>query len=616
MLDIIHHRGPDHQGFFTSNTVVLGNARLSIMDPRPQANLPFVSPDGKVVLCYNGEVTNYLELKQKYRLTEKYHFKTNSDTEVLLYLYLEKGIAALNELTGMFALCIYDETKNKVFLARDFFGIIPLFYYQMGDAVYFCSEIKGLLEIPGFEKKVNQQAIFDFLTLAYVPGEDTAFENIFEVRNGQLLTFDIETKKNTKQYFYRMHYNVNRDIPFDEAKKNVHDLLSSSVERNLRADVPTGVTLSGGVDTSGIVSLANELGLSKGLHTFSIRMGEESFDESTFQQLVSRECGTIHHEYLITPQEVLNNFDQHLAHLDEPLGDGASIPFFILASHAKKEVKVLVNGEGGDEVFNAYSIYQAWKARNLYVNYCPRFMRQLLSGVAHLLPSDYSKISFDFMAKRFTEGAELHPAAAHIYWRHPFTNSEKQKLFKNRAFRSTDDVVIGLYDQYQHTDELNRVSMLDFEHFLTDDLLLKNDRMMIAHSIEGRFPYLDRELIDYTQTLPPSYKLKGFQGRYIQKKALQHILPQKILNRPNYGLEMPHSLWFFEGLRPLVTRYLTEENVRRFDYLDWPSLREMMSLHFSKKRDYGRGLWCVINFLAWHEMFIETDNYRKHLVRS
>ena len=616
MIQLIQHRGPDNSGFYFDDKVSLSNARLSIMDPRPEANLPFLSDDKNVVLCFNGEITNFIELKLKYNLSNDFNFKTNSDSEVLLNLYLKFGIQVLKELTGMFALVLFDKRVNKVYFARDFYGIIPLFYFRRKNQIYFCSEIKGILEVPNFKKEINRQSIFDYLTLAYVPGSQTAFEGIEEVRNGELLTICLTNEIIEKKYFYRMSYNINHNISFDEATKRVKELLFNSVKRNLRSDVPTGITLSGGVDTSGIVSIANELGLSNNLHTFSIKMGEDSFDESHFQRLVSKKCNTIHHEYLVTAEDVHENFYKHLAHIDEPLGDGASIPFYILANKAKKYVKVLLNGEGGDEVFNAYSIYQAWKIRKYYKGLTPKPVRSLIHKAAHCLKSDYSKLSFDFMAKRFTEGAELHPAAAHIYWRHPFTNSEKASIFKGNKYRNTDDILINLYNEFSHTHELNRVSMLDFEYFLTDDLLLKNDHMIIAHSIEGRFPYLDRELIDFVQTLPTSYKLKGLTGRYIQKKALEGVLPHQILKRQNYGLEMPHSLWFFDGLKPLTDKYLNFDYLEKFDFLDSKSIMNIFNLHKNKQRDYGRGLWCLINFLAWNDMFIETSDYKKYLVRK
>ena len=613
MSSLLSHRGPNQKGHYFSDLINFGNTRLSVLDPTNAGDLPFVSPNEDTILCYNGEISNYKELSEKYKLREKYEFKSSTDSEVLLYLYKEIGEKLLDEISGMFSFAIFDRDRNKVLICRDFYGIIPLFYLYKNNNLYFASEIKSLLEIPGFERKVNPLALFDYFTLAYVPGENTMFEDIYELRNGQQLSIDLTSGKVEKKYHYRMKYEINHDISFDTAKDKVYELLLDSVDRNLRSDAPIGTTLSGGVDTSGITCLMKDLGKSKDFHTFAIRMGQDSFDESAYQRLVSDHCQTNHHEFLITPNEVESAFHKHIAHLDEPLGNGAPIPIYILAERASKYVNVLLNGEGGDEVFNAYSVYQAWKIRKNYVKYCPKFMRSLIYQIVHILPANYSKLSFDFQAKRFTEGAELHPAAAHFYWRHPLTNDEKAKMLMQNNFRSTDDIGIKLFNEYAHTDELNRITMLDVEHFITDDLLLKNDRMCYAHSIEGRYPYLDRKLIDYVQTLPTEYKLKGLQGRYIQKRALEKTLPKEILKRDNYGLEMPHSIWFFDSLRPLLDRYLNKISVEKTGFLKWDMVKDLIDVHMSKKRDYGRGLWCIAIFVAWHEMYIQTSDYKKYI---
>lgn len=612
MTQVIKHRGPDQQGFFQDKLLAFGNARLSIIDPTPQGDLPITSSCGNYTLCYNGEVSNYQELAQKHSLKDKYSFKGSSDSEVLLYLYAELGDKCLDELSGMFAFSLFDKKNNRVLIARDFYGINPLFYLHTQDQFLFGSEIKSLLEYSSLKRDVNTLALYDYFTMAYVPGRNTIYKEIEEVRNGEKIVIDLSSGKIDKSYHYRMKYETNYDIGFEDAKLKVRELLIDSVMRNLRSDAPIGTTLSGGVDTSGITCLINELGLSKDFHTFSIRMGEHSFDESHFQRLVSKKCQTQHHEFHITPDEVEKYFYHHLVNLDEPLGNGAPIPIYILAKKASQYVKVLLSGEGGDEIFNAYSVYQAWKVRKYYLKFCPRPLRRLIFRLVHLLPANYSKLSFDFQAKRFTEGCELHPAAAHIYWRHPFTNSEKN-LFLKHQHRSTDEILVKLYDEFIQTEELNRIAMLDMEHFITDDLLLKNDRMFYAHSIEGRYPYLDRTLIDFVQTLPTAYKLKGLKGRYIQKQALSHVLPKEIMARQNYGLEMPHSIWFFDSLRPLLDRFLNKKSVEDTGLLRWEPVKKLIDIHLAKKRDYGRGLWCIAVFVAWHQLYIQTSDYKKYL---
>ena len=268
-----------------------------------------------------------------------------------------------------------------------------------------------------------------------------------------------------------------------------------------------------------------------------------------------------------------------------------------------------------------YSIYAAWKMAKYYKKFCPKLLRKFIFWSIHQLPSNYSKLSFDFMAKRFTEGCELHPAVAHIYWRHPFTNQEKETIFSawggaSCRIQSTDQRVMALFEEYDHTAELNQISMLDMEHFLVDDLLMKSDRMFLAHSIESRFPYLDKNLFDYVSTIPPHLRLKGLRGRNIQKKALSKTLPKAILKRGNYGLEMPHSIWFFDAFRPFLEKYLNRKTVEATGLFHWEKVEKIWQAHLAKKRDYGRGLWCLLVYLVWHEMFIEKRNYKTYLTQT
>ena len=617
MASMLFHRGPSHTGFYQNSKVLLGNTRLSILDRRERSHLPVSDQDGDIVLCYNGEVSNYIELKSRYRLDQKYRFKGESDSEVLVYLYKELGIEFLSKLSGMFSFCLYDKKKQKVWLVRDFFGINPHFYAVHNQRVYFASELKAFLDIPGIDLSVNRQAIFDFFTFAYIPKTQTPYEGIRELRNGEMMEIDLNTGQHQLKYHFRASYEVNWDISEREASEKVYDMLLDSVNRNLRSDAPIGTTLSGGVDTSGITCLIRDLGKSKNLHTFSIKMGEHSFDESHYQRLVAQECGTQHHEILVTPESIIENFYQHIAYIDEPNGNGASIPSYILAKNAKEYVDVLLSGEGGDEVFNAYAIYIAWKVSKYYKKLCPNVLRNFIFWLIHKVPCNYQKLSFDFMAKRFTEGCRLHPASAHIYWRHPFTNREKEEIFSPHSeMRSTDEIIIGLFEEFRHTEELNRISMLDMEHFLVDDLLVKNDRMFLAHSIESRFPYLDKPLFDYVSTIPPNLRLKRFQGRNIQKKALAKTLPRAILRRKSYGLEMPHSLWFLDYFKPFLEKYLNKKTVEATGILKWDHVHRIWQDHRAKKRDYGRGLWCLLAYLVWHEMFIEKRNYKDYLPQT
>ena len=617
MSDSISHRGPDQQKIQKFDKILLANNRLKIMDLNDRSSLPMSSEDGSVWICYNGEISNFRELNNKYNLSEKYNFKGTSDTEVMIYLYKELGISFINELSGMFGFCLVDFRKKKTWIVRDFFGIIPLFYRIKENKIYFASEIKAFYEINAFDKSLDYHSIYHYFTLAYIPGKNTPYKEINELRGGQLI--EIDNEKNT--FFLKKYYNVkyptDHSITEKEAASNAYDLMLDSVRRNIQSDAPIGTTLSGGIDTSAITCLIKDLGKSKNFHTYSLKMGEKSFDESKYQRLVAEYCQTNHHEIVVNQEDVLNSIYTHMAHIDEPNGNGAAIPSFILAKEAKKEVSVLLNGEGGDETFSAYSIYGAYRAKSLYTKFAPKPLRKLIYNLVHKLPTSYKKLSLDFQLKRFTEGAELHPASAHIYWRHVLTDDEKEDTILNRqGYQKTEKVMIDLYENLDYSEDFNKINFLDIEHFFIDDLLVKNDRMFLANAVESRFPFMDRILFEYMAKVPSSLRMKGItKRRYIEKLAMKNTVPKEILSRGNFGLEMPHSIWFFDTLKPLLKKYLSEEMIKKTDYLSYEKVDKLLQMHFSRKKDYGRALWCILMYQMWHEMFIEKNNYKNFLVR-
>ncbi|NBX79107.1 MAG: hypothetical protein EBQ94_01815, partial [Flavobacteriales bacterium] len=380
----------------------------------------------------------------------------------------------------------------------------------------------------------------------------------------------------------------------------------------LVSDAPLGMTLSGGIDTSAMLAIVDQLGLIHKMNTFSLKMGEKSFDESKYQQLMVKKTGSIHHEILVTPEKVIENIYNQISYTDEPSGDGAAIPSFILAKEASKHVKVLLSGEGGDEVFNAYPTISAYQYRKYY-RMAPGIVRNGIKNIIHSLPANYSKLSFDFKAKRFTAGAELDVPEAHFYWRHVFNDQDKKELlFNTETFPETSRFFRDLYDKVESND-INKISYIDMKHFFIDDLMVKNDRTFLANSVEGRFPFMDRFLVEYATKLPVKYRVKGLNNlRYIQKQAMRDLLPKEILQRQGFGLEMPHSIWFLDKLGPFAEKYLNKKTVERTEILNWEFIEKIWQIHQSGKADYGRPLWCVLNFLIWFDLFIENDSYKSH----
>ncbi|RKX96321.1 MAG: asparagine synthase (glutamine-hydrolyzing) [Spirochaetes bacterium] len=615
MTSLLRHRGPDCLDIFKDEKCVLGNTRLNIIDLTENAHLPMSNENQKIWITYNGEVTNFKELKEQFHLDKKHRFRSSSDTEVLIHLYEELGIDFLKHLTGMFAFCLYDKNINKAYIVRDFYGIRPLFYMIKRNKFYFASEIKSFLDLDCFNNKIDYEAIYHFLSLAYIPDTLTPFEDIKELQGSHLFEVDLAKKSVQEREYYTIDYKPDYSINEKNIGKELHNILLDSVRRNLIADVPIGLTLSGGVDTSSILALTKELNLSQDVHTYSIKMAESSFDESYYQKIMVDFAKPIHHEVVVTPRDVIDNLIQHMAYMDEPSGDGAAIPSFLLAKEAKKEVSVLLSGEGGDEVFNAYETHRAYKVRKLYRKYIPGLLRKMVKKTAHRLPTSYNKLSFDFLAKRFTEGVEKNIPESHFFWRHVLTEEEKKSIMPNNCdFKKTDSFFTELFNNLTFDDDFNKISLIDIKYYFIGDLMVKNDRTIMAHSIEARFPYMDRLVMEYASKIPPNIRMKGFKGRYVQRKAMKNYLPKQIARRSNMGLEMPHSIWFMNDCKCLVNDFLSKKNIEKTEVLNYKAVDNLWREHREHKRDNGRALWCILNFLIWFDLFVYNKDYKKYLM--
>ena len=614
MTRVLHHRGPDHTGFLDEPRCVLGNARLNVIDLSHNGDLPMSSADGRVWIAYNGEVTNFRELRAQFRLDERHRFRSTSDTEVLVHLYEELGIDFCRHLSGMFAFTLYDRQEQKAWVVRDFFGIRPLFWMRGRDRLYFASEIKSFLDLPEFSDEVDVEALYHFFSLAYLPDEHTPFSCVKELQGGRLIEVDLRAGRVEERSYYEVHYDPDPTITERDIVEPLYREMSDSVRRNLIADAPLGLTYSGGFDTSSILALARELHGDGELHTFSIVMEEASFDESRWQYQMVDPTSPYHHEVRVGPKDVLEHLHAHMAFMDEPSGDGAAIPSFILAKEAKKYVTVLLSGEGGDETFNAYETHVACKARQLYRKLVPRLARTAVRKAVHALPCDYRKLSFDFVAKRFTEGAEMGVPEAHLHWRYVLRDADKRALLPSaNGARPTEQLFRDVYDSVDFADPLNRISLIDLKYYFIGDLMVKNDRTMMAHSIEARFPYMDRLLLEFVAKIPVELRIKNFTRRYIQKKAMEGRVPDGIFKRQNMGLEMPHSLWFLKELRPLADRYFARDTVARTGFLDPGTVSRLWDEHQRRKHDHGRALWCILNVLVWHELFVQERTWKRYL---
>ncbi|MBP7125136.1 asparagine synthase (glutamine-hydrolyzing) [Myxococcota bacterium] len=614
MLRALHHRGPDQAAVRVLDRAVVGNSRLRILDLDPRADLPMASPDGQVVMAYNGEVTNFREIRRRFRLDDHHPFRTGSDTEVVLALYLAQGIDFLEHLTGHFAIVIVDQRLRRAWVIRDFFGIRPLFYAVHRNRLLVASEIKAFLELPDFPRRIDETGIWHYFTLAYIPGERTPFRDVRELRGSHLLEVDLDTGGFQEREYHRLVYRPDRAAREEDLVGPLREAMRDSVRRNLDSDAPVGLTFSGGFDTGSILALAREIRPASEIHTFSIVMEEPSFDESRWQRLLVDPAQHPHHEIRVGPREVEEALFESMAFLDEPSGDGAVIPFYLLAREASRHVRVLLSGEGGDETFNAYETHLANKMRRWYRRAVPAPLRSLVYRGAHALPCDYRKLSFDFLSKRFTEGAEMPVPEAHIHWRHVLPEEDKRALMPGcRDAEPTGRLFAREYDALPFEEELDRLSVLDIRYYFEADLMVKNDRMLMAHSIEARLPFMDRLLWEFMARVPASLRIRGLRRRYLQKQAMAPLVPKALYRRPNMGLEMPHSIWFLGPLRPLAERMLLGPAVERPGILDPLVVRRLWNEHVERRRDHGRALWCILELLAWFDLFVDSDRYREFL---
>ncbi len=617
MAALLRHRGPDAAGVYRDSFCRLAHRRLSIIDLSEAGRQPMSNEEGTVWIAFNGEIYNFRELRAQFRLDRNHRFRSRTDTEVLLHLYEELGIDCLRQLNGMYAFALWDTRAQTLYLARDPFGIKPLFYLQHRGGFYFGSEIKALLTVPGFQPRPSLEGLYHFLALDYVPGSLTAFEEIAELRPGHLLSLRPAHPEPRIERFYDLRYQVIPQMSEAEAVEHSRALLTQAVERQLVGDVPVGVMLSGGMDSSALAALMSHVRGDAGFHTFSIGFDDPSFDESRYARLMASHLGTEHHEILVTPQKVEALLRRYLGYIDEPYADGSAIPTYLLAQCAKDFVTVLLSGEGGDEFFSGYDTYAAYKMRRLYRR-LPAWLRQgMIRPLVNLLPVSDRKLSLDFKAKRFVRGAELDVPQSHFSWRAVLSEEAKRLVLAEperfREYAPSPQLFVDTYARCGASDELNRLLYLDYSYHLPDDLMIKNDRMTMAHSLEARVPFTDTDLVSFLATVPVDLKMRGLHKKHLLRSALKDVVPAEILRKKKVGLEMPYSRWLRAELREVGEAVLCDSRLRSTGLLDPRGVRRLWEEHQALRTDHGRALWGLINYMLWHEMYIEKRNYASFL---
>ncbi len=610
MNERIVHRGPDDDGYYLQGDVGLAARRLSIIDLET-GHQPLPSHSKKNWITYNGELYNFQELRKELR-EKGYKFRTKTDTEVVVNLYEEYGIEFVKKLRGMFVVGIYDIKNHRLVLSRDHIGIKPLYYYiQPGNKnLVFGSEIKSILEYPGVEREIDPQALDYFLTLEYIPAPYSIFKGIRKLPAGHILTYE-NGKLHIRKYWDAADVEpVNGSaLEFEALKEKFHHLLNESVKMRMISDVPLGAFLSGGIDSSAIVSSMASQSESR-IKTFSIGFEEKSYSELKYSDIVSNKFGTDHYTKNLSPD--INELVLFLADFwDEPLGDFSNFPTYLVSKTAREKVTVVLSGDGGDEIFGGYEHYIAQKIARTIDFALFRPFHKLLAKTTHLFPPSKLKKGFVNRVKRFSEGLENSYTNRHFRWMIFLSDFQKTKLYSPGFL--TEDFLKKLpqrvpfatyFENSKCYEGINRDLYLDFKTYMVDNILVKVDRMSMATSLEARVPLLDYKMVEFAFSLPSHFKVRGSVTKWFFKKAMEGILPDEIIYRRKEGFSIPIKNWLKDELKDLMMEYLSEKRVKEAGFFNYTYIKKLIDEHLNAKQNHAHRLWALILFSLWREKFL------------
>jgi asparagine synthase (glutamine-hydrolysing) len=589
-LESLRHRGPNQQNEFISGQIALGVVRLRILD-LAGGDQPFVSEDGDVVVVFNGEVFNHEELRRE--LQDLGHdFRTRCDTEVVLRAFLQWGSASFARMRGMFAIAVWEKSRRRLTLARDRVGVKPLYYRLHRGEIFFGSELKCILAHPDVPRHICLEGLNCFLSLNYVPGPYTLIQGITKLMPGHLLEW--QHGSCTVRPYVPAAPAAAPPRCIEEACAELDTLLKAALAEQLVADVPVGIWLSGGLDSSTVLHYAAAAG-APNLRTFSITFQGHSFDESGFMNEVVSRYGTHHSEFDLNPSaDLVGAIEQIAYYSDEPSADAGALPVWFLAQMTSRHVTAVLSGEGADELFGGYLTYQADRY-NAVARRVPSALRKLALRCAAWIPVSDEKIGFDYKLKRFLYGSLLTPDLAHIFWNGTFSDEEKSSFFR---FADPSPLARVLSSD-NATSGLARYLDFDQRYYLPDDILYKVDRMSMAHSLEARPPFLDPRIVDFAARLPARWKLRGRTSKYVLRRLMQDKLPPSILRRPKIGFDIPVHQWFRGALRPFLLDTLSSAAVARTGLFRAPAVEELIRAHLERRANLGYHLWGLMVLLVW-----------------
>ncbi|MFC1809123.1 asparagine synthase (glutamine-hydrolyzing) [Candidatus Omnitrophota bacterium] len=602
MTDVLAHRGPDAVGTYVSNNFSLGHRRLSILDLSDKGNQPMFNEDKSVCVVYNGEIYNYPELKNE--LVAKGHiFYSTTDTEVIVHAYEEWGYDCVQHFNGMFAFAIFDIKKDELFVARDRIGIKPLYYYWDGNLLVFASEIKSIVVHPEVKKEVDNQSLYYYLGYEFVPGPLTMFKNIFKLQPGTYLLYK-QKKISTHQYWELSFVEEKQKNEFVYVEK-LRELIESAVKMRLLSDVPLGMFLSGGLDSSTILAFMRKH-VTGTIRTFSIGYPDPSYSELEYAKFVADVFGA-EHNVLMIDRVTSQDIEDAVWSLDEPMTDMSTIPYRMISARARKDVTVCLSGEGGDEIFAGYDRFKASRLHSDYFSMLPQCLRKsVIMPIVDALPETAQKKGFVNMLKRFIDGGRLPAYGGHMRWQY-FTNdlidrALYQDHIKSQIAMDGLRLVKDVATRCQSNDRLAQELFVDIRFTMTDSILMKVDKMSMAYALETRVPLLDHRVVEYAASIPSSLKLKGFTTKYIFRKALKGLLPEKIVWRGKQGYSFPSKNWLREGLKEYLRETLMESSLLK-DTLNMDYVDTLIKQHMARKSNHNHVLWALLNLALWHKRF-------------
>ena len=603
MLACITHRGPDDEGDYADQGVVLGHRRLSIIDVAGGHQPLFGARSSTVVVC-NGEVYNYRELAKEL-VARGHHFRTASDIEVLAHAYDAWGLDFLDRLDGMFALALWDGAARRLVLARDRMGEKPLYYTRTDDLFLFASELTSLLQHPDVNADLDYEALSEYLALEYVAAPRTILRETRKLEPGCALVLENGDLQHIR--YWRLDPRERLALSYDDAVVTLREKLDAAVASRLVADVPLGIFLSGGLDSSTVAAIAARHGA---LETFSIGFTESSFDESGYARKVAEHIGSHHHERIFRGEEMQELVPRLAAMLDEPLGDASILPTALLSAFARERVTVALGGDGGDELFAGYPMHQAHKLAGL-ARMTPAPVRSLAAAAARAMPVDHSNFAAPFKVLSFLKGAGAEAPLNHALWMSSFAPAEQQALLTESAWqqagagREAFRSVLEAWEQSAGAPPLARATHLDALTYLPNDILMKVDRASMRVALEVRAPMLARDVVEFAFALPDSFRMRGSSVKRLLKDAARPLLPAEIIDRPKKGFGMPVAAWLAGPLRDFAQDVLSPESLRGAGIFNSATVSGMLERHLQKRADLRKPLWTLLVFELWRRHHLE-----------